>query len=256
LACVGVDVPMDHLLLDAPNALVRQAWAPRRQHHGVVNADGFGLGWYPAPGVRQSVEGEPLRHRGFGPVWADETFTELARGQRPTGLLASVRSATPGMGHGVASAMPFRHGRLLFGHNGAIAGWPDAAAPLVAGLDPRWLLRMDAVTDAAFLWAMVLARIADGAEPANAVPDVVRTVRAECGGRLNLLVTDGERIVATAAGASLSYLLDTDPPEAGRPDRGWTVVASEPVDDDPRWVDVPDGSLVEASPDGVTVTPL
>jgi len=32
-----------------PHGLYRQAWAPRRQRYGTVNADGFGVGWY-APG--------------------------------------------------------------------------------------------------------------------------------------------------------------------------------------------------------------
>ena len=34
------------------------------------------------------------------------------------------------------------------------------------------------------------------------------------------------------------------------------VVASEPYDDDPRWVDVPDRHLLEVTRDGVAVTAL
>jgi glutamine amidotransferase len=35
-----------------------------------------------------------------------------------------------------------------------------------------------------------------------------------------------------------------------------TALASEPWDDDPGWTDVPDRSLVEVTPDGMTVTTL
>src|SRR5436309_3267119 len=35
-----------------------------------------------------------------------------------------------------------------------------------------------------------------------------------------------------------------------------TALASEPWDDDPAWVDVPDRHLVDVTPDGVSLTPL
>lgn len=77
--------------------------------------------------------------------------------------------------------------------------------------------------------------------------DTVREVAAAApGSRLNLLLTDGERIVATAWRNSLWYLTG--------PDR--TVVASEPYDDDPRWREVPERTLVTADHADVTLTPL
>ena len=55
------------------------------------------VGWY--------VDGhdEPARHRGAGPVWADETFADLARVIRARCVLAAVRSATPGMPAGAGA---------------------------------------------------------------------------------------------------------------------------------------------------------
>ena len=50
------------------------------------------------------------------------------------------------------------------------------------------------------------------------------------GARLNLLLTDGERLLATRWSDTLSVLRTRD----------GVVVASEPYDDDPRWADVPD----------------
>lgn len=68
------------------------------------------------------------------------------------------------------------------------------------------------------------------------------------GSRLNLLLTDGTGIAATAWGDSLWYLADT---AAGR-----TVVASEPYDDDSRWCEVPDRTLLTARGTRVDLTPL
>ncbi|MDP1803678.1 MAG: hypothetical protein Q8K72_00790, partial [Acidimicrobiales bacterium] len=68
--------------------------------------------------------------------------------------------------------------------------------------------------------------------------------------KLNLLLSDGQRVLATTWGNSLFTLAD-----AGLADGG-VLVASEPLDDDPAWSPVPDGSLVEASTAGVKLSPL
>jgi glutamine amidotransferase len=63
---------------------------------------------------------------------------------------------------------------------------------------------------------------------------------------LNLLIADGDRILATCWNDTLSVL---------RTDDG-VVVASEPFDDDPRWADVADHHLVEVSERTVIITEL
>ncbi len=80
----------------------------------------------------------------------------------------------------------------------------------------------------------MLDRLDDGATPGAALTDVVRMIRAESTGALNLLLTDGTDIAATAIDNSL-YL---------RSDPG-LLVASEPLDDDAAWIEVENGSLVE-----------
>jgi gamma-glutamyl hercynylcysteine S-oxide hydrolase len=240
LAYLGSPLPLRALLTDPPHSLVTQAWAPRRQTHGVVNADGFGLGWY--------VDGfvEPARHRGTGPVWADETFTDLVRVVRTRACLAAVRSATDGMPPGTAASAPFRTGQWLFSHNGAIDDWPASGKALAERLPADRLLTAAAGTDSALLWAAVTDRLDAGADPVDALADVVRFALDHAPGRLNLLLTDGHRIAASRVGASLSWRTFGD----------GVVVASEPFDDAEQWRDVPEGHLLRADQDGVRLTPL
>src|SRR5216683_1166700 len=90
LAYLGRPVTLRALLTDPPHGLGTQAWAPRRQCHGTMNVDGFGVGWY--------ADGDPVpaRYRRAGPIWADSGFADLARVTRTRAVLAAVRSATAG----------------------------------------------------------------------------------------------------------------------------------------------------------------
>ncbi|OIJ63192.1 ergothioneine biosynthesis protein EgtC [Streptomyces mangrovisoli] len=242
LAYLGPPLPLGRLLVEPPHALYRQSWAPRRQRHGTVNADGFGVGWY--------ADGDPVpaRYRRAGPIWADLSFADLARVVRSGAVLAAVRDATLAGADAEAAAAPFAADRLLFSHNGAVAGWPGSLASLVSTLPARDLLSLEARSDSALIWALVVNRLRGGDDLGQALADTVLEVaEAAPGSRLNLLLTDGDTIAATAWGDTLFHLAE--------PGHG-TVVASEPYDDDPRWQEVPDRTLLVASRTDVLLTPL
>jgi glutamine amidotransferase len=119
-----------------------------------------------------------------------------------------------------------------------VRGWRDSMTGLAARLPVRDLLTLDAPTDTALLWALVRDRLRAGVPAADAVTGTVAEVTAAApGSRLNLLLTDGRTLVATAAGHALSYVSDG----------ASTVVASEPLDDRPGWRAVPDGHVLVAT---------
>lgn len=241
LAYLGPSVPLADLLLVPDHGLLTQSWAPRRQRFGTVNADGFGVGWYAAGDAR------PARYRRAIPMWADPSFMDVARVTRSGAVLAAVRSATVGTTADESAAAPYSSGPWLFSHNGVLQGWPDAVDELAAELPPGRLLRLEAQVDSALLWALTLDRLEAGDPPDAALTWVCERVHAVTTGRLNLLLTDGSRVAATADGDTLCW--------RGEPATG-VVVASEPSDDGPDWHDVPDGSLLTVDDQGVVVRPL
>ncbi|MFB6832100.1 ergothioneine biosynthesis protein EgtC [Streptomyces hydrogenans] len=241
LAYLGDPVALGELIVRPPHALLRQAWAPRTQSSGVVNADGFGVGWY--------ADGDPVpaRYRRTGPIWGDLSFADLSRVVRSGALLGAVRGATLPGADGEAAAAPFASGPWLFSHNGAVPGWPGVLTPLAATLPAAELLDLEARTDSALLWALVLHRLRAGREPGDALAEtVLAAAEAAPEARLNLLLTDGDRVAATAWGNSLWCLSGP----------GRVVVASEPYDDDPGWREVPERTLVTACRTDVVLTPL
>ncbi len=224
VAWLGRPRSLASLVLEPPSALVVQSYAPRRQRHGTVNADGWGVGWW-APD-----RAEPARWRSASPLWGAASFASVAPAVSSSCVLAAVRSATVGMPIEESAAAPFTDGRWLLSHNGRV---DRAALPPTPGAE--------SVCDSAQLAALVFARGTDS------LGDVVREVgAADPTARLNLLAADGTRLLATTWGDTLSVLVT---------DEG-TALASEPWDDDARWVDVPDRHLVSVTPDGTTLEAL
>jgi glutamine amidotransferase len=251
-----------------------------------VNADGFGIGWY------AGTDPVPARYRRGEPIWGDPSLPDIARVTRSGAVLAAVRSATPGTAAGPEAAAPFGCGPWLFSHNGAaqrwrdwgeaafrswadtgrtpragdVTAWPDAPS---AGEPPSLLSSLEALTDSALLWALTRQRLRAGLPLDAALAGTVAAVAAAGGsGRLNLLLTDGQSIAATAYGDTLWYRR-TEPTGPGReaatpavpggPGRAATasvIVASEPDDDGPGWTEVPDRHLLTATPSHVSVRPL
>jgi glutamine amidotransferase len=96
------------------------------------------------------------------------------------------------------------------------------------------------------MWALLRHRLEAGAPLVDAVAQLWRDSVDVGGGRLYLLATDGTTAVATTYGNSLHALVRADS----------TLLASEPLHDDPAWERVPEGSLIVATAGALAVDPL
>ncbi len=222
LGWLGRDVELSALVLDPPHSLLVQSYAPRRQQHGLLNADGWGLGFFDGA--------VPRRWRSATPLWGDASLISVAPALRSHCVVAAVRSATVGMPIEASATAPFTDGSWLLSHNGTFDRrvlTPDPAA--------------ESVCDSALLAAHIFSR---GLDELGEV--ITELGAADPHARLNILAGNGTRLLATTWGDTLSVL---------RRDDG-VVLASEPYDDDPGWNDVPDCHLVQVDSDGVNLTRL
>jgi glutamine amidotransferase len=224
LAWLGSPRTLSELLIEPAHGLLVQSYAPRRQAHGRMNADGWGVGFF-VPG-----RSDPARWRSSRPIWSDASFASVAPVISSACVLAAVRSATAGMPADETAAAPFQRGRWLLSHNGVV----DRS---VLGPHPA----AESVCDSAELAAHLF-----DFGPERTGEFVADLGKRDPGARLNLLLTDGSRILATSWGNTLSVLHTED----------GIAVASEPYDDDPRWSDVPDHHLVDIRAGEVTLTDL
>ena len=113
LRCAGTSpgwasrAPCRSLVLDPPFGLLRQSYAPRRQQRGLLNADGWGVGFFTPEQRRSRPAGARPK-----PLWGDASFASVAPVLRSGAVLAAVRSATVGMPMDESAAAPFTDGAL------------------------------------------------------------------------------------------------------------------------------------------------
>jgi glutamine amidotransferase len=222
LGWLGEPASVASLVLDPPYGLLVQSYSPRRQKNGLMNADGWGVGF---------LDGEDVRRwRSAAPLWGDASFASVAPALRSGCIIAAVRSATIGMPIEPSASAPFSDGTWLLSHNGVVDR--SVLPPSTAA---------ESTVDSAVLAALIFDRGLD-----TLGDTVVEVGAADPNARLNILAANGSRMVATTWGDTLSVL---------RRDDG-VVLASEPYDDDPTWQEVPDRHLVDVRGSHVELTPL
>src|ERR687898_1938698 len=257
------EISLSSLALGPEHSLLVQSYAPKEMMSGVVNADGFGAGWY-AP----EVDDEPAVYRSNAPIWADRSFASIASKARSATIFAAVRSATPGLPAEESGVPPFASGPYLFAHNGAIKSFRTTAMrPLRNSLSDASYSDLLGVTDSETIFALLLDRLreanahpGDAGTLAQATSETLRQVSEICSklgvyAALNVGVTDGEAFVfarysTEGPGNSLYFAENSEAfPDA-------VVVASERLDGDGGGQRVPDRHLLVASIEAGTKPPL
>lgn len=239
-AYLGPPITLQRFMLDPAHSLVVQAYAPAEMQTAVLNADGFGVGWF-------NEDGRPAAYRSMAPAWADPNLPELGRSLARGAWFANVRSATDPFSGGYSNTQPFIVDRLMFLHNGFVEGFADGPRSAVR----RWLSDtherpIAGNTDSEYLFAVwrQLVDEHDG-DWAAAFHGLVELLQDWAGDRkvlLNIIVSDGLRL------AFLRHALNAEPPSlyvtADEPAfPGAAVVASEPLSDQGRWSALQPGEL-------------
>lgn len=241
------NVTLSSLVYEPEHSLLVQSYAPQEMLSGVVNADGFGVGWY-APWSGE----EPAVYRSNQSLWADRTFAGIAPKLRSSSIFAAVRSATPGLPVEESGVPPFSSGPFTFMHNGAIKNFRHTAMrPLRDGLSHESYSGLLGTTDSETIFAILLDHLKEKPDLTASTAATLGHVSEVCNeisvyASLNLAVTDGSEMVFTrystdGVGNSLYFIED------GRSFPGATVVASERLGGDRGWQAVPEQHVLSVN---------
>ena len=241
VAYLGRPLPLKRLILEPPHSLLVQSYAPREMTAGLLNGDGFGLGWYD-----RRLRPQPFTYKNILPIWNDLNLPSLCEYITSDCFLGYVRSATPGLAVDYSNCQPFVQNHLSAIHNGRVEHFRSTLyRPLRQQLTDEDYLSIQGLTDSEHLFAWILHHYKLTGDLAQAlynsfislldlVPDLDVT--------FNFILSDGQRLIASrlahgGAAPSLYYL-------QGHPDYPGVVIASEPLFTDERWVRCPEGGVV------------
>jgi gamma-glutamyl hercynylcysteine S-oxide hydrolase len=226
LGWLGEPQSIASLVLEPPSGLLAQSYAPRRQKHGLMNADGWGVGFFD--------HGVARRWRSAAPLWGDASFASVAPALSSECVVAAVRSASIGMPIEPSASAPFTDGQWLLSHNGLV---DRAVLPLSSEVSRL----AESTVDSALLAALIFERGLD-----TLGDTIAEVAAADPYARLNILAANGSQLRATTWGDTLSVLRRGD----------GVVVASEPYDDNPDWQEIPDRHLVVVEASRVELIPM
>ncbi|MEU6944683.1 class II glutamine amidotransferase [Streptomyces sp. NPDC046316] len=260
LAYSGTPVLLDTILYKPAHSLIDQS---RNAKLGVetTNGDGFGVGWY------TDESSTPALLRDVGPAWNNRNLRELADHVRSPLFFAHIRAST-GSAVQQSNCHPFRHGRWMFMHNGAIADFHLMRRDLALLIDPALFADLEGTTDSEVMFYLALTFGLDEDPPAavarmaGAVERVGLDHGVEFPLQMTLAITDGERLWAfryssERASRSLFYSSRVDDLRKLHPDISFLrdisqesrLIVSEPLDDLPgAWNEVPESSYRVVQP--------
>ena len=245
LGYLGSTISLERILSDPPHSLIVQSYKPREMKEAILNADGFGIGWY--HGTQQT---DPFTYKNILPAWSDANLNSLSRYIESGRILAYVRSATPGQAVNFTNCQPFQFERMLFIHNGYIKEFRTSLYRLIRNRlrDPVYQA-VEGTTDSEHIFGLLINELTSAAQPTitEALHTTLMILKelaelAEVKALVNVIICDGQQMVASrfAVGGippSL-YWLQNDPkfPQS-------VILASEPLFPG-NWHSCPEQSII------------
>jgi len=245
-AYTGPQIPLRQLLLEPEHSLMVQSWEPEEMAEAVLNADGFGFGWYGGDGV-------PGKYVNTVPMWSDVNLEALGRSLSSGLWLANVRSATPGQAVSLDNTQPFLDGAVMYLHNGYIKGFRESVrARFHEYLGPRIQAGIQGNTDSEYLFALFRQFLASGHDPLAALRGLLASLPDLLAGApalVNLVISDGQNLLAcrhacNEGACPTLYYTDSHPdfPDA-------SLLASERFSVPAAWEPVAENSILVIAPD-------
>ncbi|MBD2652756.1 ergothioneine biosynthesis protein EgtC [Synechocystis sp. FACHB-383] len=270
LGYLGQPLRPEQLIYRPEHSLIVQSYQPQEMTAGLLNADGFGLGWFD-----QGHQPSPYLYKNVLPIWSDINLPHLSRYIQSSCFVSYVRSATPPLAVDLTNCQPFTEEGLLFVHNGFINNFRTTLyRPLRNLLSDASYQFIHGTTDSEHIFALILDNLrrsrqasqgdGDGAKKTSlgeALEASLLTL-AELARQhntyfsANILLADGQRIVACRYASrqpepSLYWLADSERCPGG------VIVASEPLFTDPQWQACPPQSILAInSPEAIAVKVL
>jgi predicted glutamine amidotransferase len=244
-------------LVKAQNALMEQSKGDRE---GLMHGHGWGVADYP--------DGVPIIEKHIQAAFQSAHFSRKAAYVYAKTVVAHVRRATVGSAS-IENTHPFTHGRWIFAHNGTVPNFVQVRDRMIEAIDPLHRTEIKGSTDSEHIFRYLLSLWMHHPEV-----DLLKTVRTglrqviawsqdidgEANVGLNIILTDGDRMIGSRIDRTLWYLerekiytcsicRKSHVHHSPRADYRAVEIASEPITGNENWKAVPNHSVFSADND-------
>ncbi len=248
LAYSGQAVNLHTLVFTPEHSIVKQSYQPKEMRSGVINADGFGLGWY-----NHAIDETPAVFKSPMPIWSDLNLPSISRKIVTPLAFAHVRGASAGMAIAQTNSHPFAKEKYLFMHNGVTENFRTSFMRVMRRqLLDEYYAGIEGTTDSEHIFALFLSNMKRNHESAGDMEAcLVETIeqmhtlakKFDSHVVLNLAVTDGETVLVsnytTFPVAASLYVVENAAAFSNA-----AIVCSERIFTDPAWEPVPPNHYV------------
>ena len=202
-AYMGPEIFISSLVTEPKHSLIHQSYHAKERVEP-LNGDGFGIGWY----ASQFCD-TPAMFKEVSPAWSNQNLRDVARVTKSSCIFAHVRAATIGGHLSRTNCHPFTWKNYIFMHNGTVFGFEKIRRSLRRQLSDETYEMVKGSTDSEHIFGLFADRVADFNEPTldnmaesliGAIGDIEK-LKGDAGidipSTLNLVISDGSRIVAT-----------------------------------------------------------
>ena len=243
-------------LVRAQNALMAQSMGDRE---GLTHGHGWGVASHP--------DGSPFVEKQAWAAYHGEHFQKIAARIYSRSVIAHVRRATVGP-PGIENTHPFVHGVWLFAHNGTVPNFDRLRDRLLEEIDPLHRVEIYGSTDSEHVFRFLMSLWEHDPERPlidtlriglERIIELSREIDASKRIGLNVIWTDGERMVGSRLNRTLWYLErdglvrceicgETHVHHSAKKHYRAVEIASEPITHE-RWLQVPNGTVFSVDPD-------
>ena len=245
LGYLGSSIQLDRILIEPKHSLIVQSYQPQEMTAGLLNADGFGLGWHDA-----QESSLPYIYRNVLPIWNDVNLPSLARYIQSKSILGYVRSATSNLSVDIINCQPFSYQNLLFIHNGYIDDFRKTLyRPIRNNLGDFAYQNIEGTTDSEHIYALIVNELEKDHRTtlhqalSNTITKLAKLAQAD-GIKLsaNIILSNGREMTACRysnreVSPTLYYLKDNPAYQDS------VIIVSEPMFED-NWLSCPEQSII------------
>ncbi|MGC6404307.1 MAG: class II glutamine amidotransferase [Candidatus Comchoanobacterales bacterium] len=233
---------MADLMTSSKNALIYQRDMEQAGEPDIMNADGFGMGWYD-----HNIDELPAVYRSIQPVWNDQNLAHIANKIQSNTLVGHIRAATVGDINS-ANCHPFFHKDLMMVHNGSIHGIHLFKKAFVAHMSDDSFNHIKGNTDTEYLFHTISSQLNQLEKAQSNGKDLVKVIRDvfsfiasldqehDTYSRINIILTNGRQMLATRWSSKPN---DDVLKMYFKPSQDGVIIASEHLDDSDDWEILP-----------------